>query len=319
MRDETRDRVKLVVLAAVALGCIALYMLSHLVGNLDYILPRRLMKLSAIVLTGVVIAFSTVVFQTITNNRILTPSIIGLDALYMFINTVFVFLFGSAAFVFMDDNLMFLLSAGVMMLFSLLLYRLMFRRDGTNIFFVLLVGIVLGTFFRSATSFMQMLIDPNEFLVIQDRMFASFNNVKTNLLFIALLTVAAVMLYFLRFAKYLDVLALGRDHAINLGVEYDAIVSRLFVIVAALVSIATALVGPITFLGLIVANVAYQFMSTFRHRQVMAAAALISIVMLVGGQWVVERVFTFSTTLSVIINFVGGIYFLYLVLRESKA
>lgn len=319
MRDETRDRVKLVVLAAVALGCIALYMLSHLVGNLDYILPRRLMKLSATVLTGVVIAFSTVVFQTITNNRILTPSIIGLDALYMFINTVFVFLFGSAAFVFMDDNLMFLLSAGVMMLFSLLLYRLMFRRDGTNIFFVLLVGIVLGTFFRSATSFMQMLIDPNEFLVIQDRMFASFNNVKTNLLFIALLTVAAVMLYFLRFAKYLDVLALGRDHAINLGVEYDAIVSRLFVIVAALVSIATALVGPITFLGLIVANVAYQFMSTFRHRQVMAAAALISIVMLVGGQWVVERVFTFSTTLSVIINFVGGIYFLYLVLRESKA
>lgn len=176
-----------------------------------------------------------------------------------------------------------------------------------------------GLVARSVTTFMQMLIDPNEFLVIQDRMFASFNNVKTNLLFIALLTVAAVMLYFLRFAKYLDVLALGRDHAINLGVEYDAIVSRLFVIVAALVSIATALVGPITFLGLIVANVAYQFMSTFRHRQVMAAAALISIVMLVGGQWVVERVFTFSTTLSVIINFVGGIYFLYLVLRESKA
>ena len=100
----------------------------------------------------------------------------------------------------------------------------------------------MGTLFRSATSFMQLLIDPNEFLVIQDRMFASFNNINTDLLWVSLLTVAGVFVYFLRFADYLDVLALGRDHAVNLGVDYDRVVSRLFVIVAALVSIATALV-----------------------------------------------------------------------------
>lgn len=314
-----RDRTKLAMLAVLAVGCVALFLLSHLSGNLGYIIPRRVAKLAAIVLTGATIAFATVVFQTITNNRILTPSIIGLDALYLFINTVIVFLFGSTAFVFMDDNVQFLLSAGLMVLFSVLLYRLLFRREGQNIFLVLLVGIVMGTFFRSATSFMQMLIDPNEFLVIQDRMFAGFNNINTDLLSISLVTVAAVFLYFLRYAKFLDVLALGREHAINLGVDYDTVVSRLFVIVAALVSIATALVGPITFLGLIVANVAYQFLSTYRHRPVIFAAALISVVLLVGGQWVVERIFTFSTTISVIINFVGGIYFLYLVLRESKA
>ncbi len=313
------DRTKLIILAAVALGCVALFMLTHLSGNLDYIVPRRAAKLAAIVMTGATIAFSTVVFQTITNNRILTPSIIGLDALYLFINATIVFLFGSQAFVFMDDHVRFLLSAGLMVLFSVLLYRLLFRREGKNIFFVLLVGVIMGTLFRSATSFMQMLIDPNEFLVIQDRMFAGFNNINTDLLWVSMVTVAVVLLYFLRFARFLDVLALGRDHAVNLGVDYDYVVSRLFIIVAALVSVATALVGPITFLGLIVANVAYHLLSTYRHRPVIAAAALIAVVMLVGGQWAVERLFTFSTTISVIINFFGGIYFIYLLLRESKS
>lgn len=313
------DRTKLTLLAVIAVGCVALFMLTHLSGNLDYIIPKRVEKLIAIVMTGVTIGFSTVVFQTITNNRILTPSIIGLDALYLFINSAVVFLFGSVTLLFMDDNVRFLMSAGLMVLFSLLLYRLLFRREDNNIFLVLLVGVIMGTFFRSATSFMQMLIDPNEFLVIQDRMFAGFNNIKTELLWISLLTVALVFLYFLRFAKFLDVLALGRDHAINLGVDYDYVVSRLFVIVAALVSISTALVGPITFLGLIVANIAYQFLSTYRHGPVIAAAALISVIMLVGGQWMVERIFTFSTTISVIINFFGGIYFIYLLLKESKS
>lgn len=313
------DRTKLIILAAVALGCVALFMLTHLSGNLDYIVPRRAAKLVAILLTGATIAFSTVVFQTITNNRILTPSIIGLDALYLFINATMVFLFGSRTVVFMDEHVRFLLSAGLMVVFSVLLYRLLFRREGQNLFLVLLVGVIMGTLFRSATSFMQMLIDPNEFLVIQDRMFAGFNNINTDLLWVSMVTVAAVLLYFLPFAKYLDVLALGRDHAVNLGVDYDYVVSRLFIIVAALVSIATALVGPITFLGLIVANVAYQFLSTYRHGPVIAAAALISVVMLVGGQWAVERLFTFSTTISVIINFFGGIYFIYLLLRESKS
>ncbi|WP_178023217.1 iron chelate uptake ABC transporter family permease subunit [uncultured Paenibacillus sp.] len=310
---------KLWILVGIAVLLAIVFMTIDAGGQWDYILPRRGKKLFAILLTGTAIAFSTVVFQTITNNRILTPSIIGLDSLYMLLQTVIVFLIGGTALTMMSKNLRFVMAVGLMVVFAMLLYRMLFRKEGRNIYHLLLIGIIFGTFFSSVTSFLQKLIDPNEFLVIQDKMFASFNNVHSDLLLISLAGVLLVALYFTRFAKYLDVLALGRDHAVNLGVGYEYVVKRMLVVVAILISISTALVGPITFLGLLVANVAYQFLNTYRHKTLVLGASLIGFIALVGGQLIVERVFTFSTSLSVIINFAGGVYFIYLLLKENKS
>lgn len=310
---------KLWTLAGIAVLLAVVFMTIDAGGQWDYILPRRGKKLIAILLTGTAIAFSTVVFQTITNNRILTPSIIGLDSLYMLLQTMIVFLIGGTALTMMSKNLRFVMAVGLMVVFAMLLYRMLFRKEGRNIYHLLLIGIIFGTFFSSVTSFLQKLIDPNEFLVIQDKMFASFNNVHSDLLLISLAGVLLVALYFTRFAKYLDVLTLGRDHAVNLGVSYEYVVKRMLVVVAILISISTALVGPITFLGLLVANVAYQFLNTYRHKTLILGASLIGFIALVGGQLIVERVFTFSTSLSVIINFAGGVYFIYLLLKENKS
>lgn len=310
---------KLWTLAGIAVLLAVVFMTIDAGGQWDYILPRRGKKLIAILLTGTAIAFSTVVFQTITNNRILTPSIIGLDSLYMLLQTMIVFLIGGTALTMMSKNLRFVMAVGLMVVFAMLLYRMLFRKEGRNIYHLLLIGIIFGTFFSSVTSFLQKLIDPNEFLVIQDKMFASFNNVHSDLLLISLAGVLLVALYFTRFAKYLDVLTLGRDHAVNLGVGYEYVVKRMLVVVAILISISTALVGPITFLGLLVANVAYQFLNTYRHKTLILGASLIGFIALVGGQLIVERVFTFSTSLSVIINFAGGVYFIYLLLKENKS
>ncbi|MGP0584564.1 iron chelate uptake ABC transporter family permease subunit [Paenibacillus timonensis] len=311
--------VKLWTLVGIAVLLAIVFMTIDAGGQWDYILPRRGKKLFAILLTGTAIAFSTVVFQTITNNRILTPSIIGLDSLYMLLQTVIVFLIGGTALTMMSKNLRFVMAVGLMVVFAMLLYRMLFRKEGRNIYHLLLIGIIFGTFFSSVTSFLQKLIDPNEFLVIQDKMFASFNNVNSDLLLISLAGVLLVALYFTRFAKYLDVLSLGRDHAVNLGVSYEYVVKRMLIVVAVLISISTALVGPITFLGLLVANVAYQFLNTYRHKTLILGASLIGFIALVGGQLIVERVFTFSTSLSVIINFAGGVYFIYLLLKENKS
>ncbi len=310
---------KLAVLAVMAVATVIIYLFIQVGSNWDYVLPRRGMKVVAMLLTAGAIAFSTLVFMTITNNRILTPSIIGLDSLYLLIQTVVIFAFGSATLTMMDSHFQFLLTIGLMVLFSALLYQVLFKKEGQNIYFLLLVGIILGTFFESISTFMQVLIDPNEFQIVQDRMFASFNNVNTDLLWIAIISVIFVAMYLTRFVKYLDVLSLGREQAINLGVDYDAVVKRLLTVVAILISVSTALVGPITFLGLLVVNVAHEFLKTYRHNYLIAGSILIGIIAVVGGQLIVERVFTFSTTLSVIINFIGGIYFIYLLLKESKS
>ncbi|AQQ52063.1 iron chelate uptake ABC transporter family permease subunit [Planococcus lenghuensis] len=314
-----RDTSKLLLLTALALLFCGIYLFHDLNGSFDYALPRRGVKVFAMVLTAVSIAYATVVFQTITHNRILTPSIMGLDSLYMLLQTVLVFFLGSTHITIINKQLNFALSTVAMVVFAFLFYRFLFRKGNRPIYFLLLVGIILGTFFGSISTFLQVLIDPNEFQVIQDRMFASFNNVNGDLVWTSVAVVSILLIFAWRQNTYLDVLSLGRDTAINLGVDYDALVKRMLILVAVLISVATALVGPITFFGLIVANLAYQFFSSYKHSIVIAGSVLISIIALTGGQWVVERVFTFSTTLSVIINFVGGIYFIYLLLKESRS
>ncbi|MGE7919714.1 iron chelate uptake ABC transporter family permease subunit [Viridibacillus sp. NPDC093762] len=314
-----RNSTKMILLAALAAVFCGLYLFQGLNGSYDYALPRRGIKVLAMAITGIAIAYSTVVFQTITHNRILTPSIMGLDSLYLLLQTVIIFFLGSGHIVVLNAKVNFVLSLVVMIGFALLLYKFLFRTGKQPIYFLLLVGIILGTLLGSITTFMQVLIDPNEFMRVQDKMFASFNNVSGDLVWFALIIVLVTMIYGWRMVRDLDVLSLGRDNAINLGVPYDKVVKRMLVISAILVASSTALVGPITFFGLIVANLSYQFFKTYKHTVLITGASLMSLVALIGGQWIVERVFTFSTTLSVIVNFVGGIYFIYLLLRESRS
>lgn len=314
-----RNSYKMIILTSLAALFCGLYLFHELNGSYDYALPRRGIKVLAMALTGVAIAYSTVIFQTITHNRILTPSIMGLDSLYILLQTVVIFFLGSSHITIVNRHVNFILSVATMVVFALILYQFLFKRGKQPIYFLLLVGIIIGTFFQSISTFLQVLIDPNEFLRVQDKMFASFNNVSGELVWWALAIVILMFLIGMRSFNELDVLSLGRDTAINLGVSYDKVVKLMLVIAAVLISVSTALVGPITFFGLIVANLSYQFFKTYKHSVLIAGASIMSIIALVGGQWIVERVFTFSTTLSVIINFVGGVYFIYLLLKESRS
>lgn len=310
-------KTKLALLAIGSVVAISLFLFVGLTGNWQYILERRFTRIIAIAVTGAVIAIATIIFQTITNNRILTPSLIGLDALYQLIQTFIIFFYGSTSLSATNQTVNFFLSIGFMIVFALILFKLLFKR-GNNIYFLLLIGLIFGTFFQSLSTFMQVLIDPNEFLIVQNRMFASFNNVQTDLLYMSIGIIVVTLLYLLRFTKYLDVLSLGKSHAVNLGVDYNRVVQQLMVIVAILMAVATALVGPIMFLGILVVNVTYEMFKTYKHSVLILATVFVSIIALVGGQFIIDRVFNFSTTLSVVINLVGGVYFLYLILKENR-
>ena len=309
---------RLTVLSLLAAIAVCLYLAYNLPNHWQYALYNRALAVSAIIITGIAIALATMIFQTVVNNRILTPSILGLDSLYLLIQTGILFLFGSNTLLSIHPIVLFLGSTGCMVLFMLALYHFLFKKESPNIFFLLLIGIVFGTFFGSLTTFMEVLIDPNEFQISQDIGFASFNRINTAILWLALAILFIAILVSLRYWKYLDVLALGREQAINLGVDYSSIIKKLLIIVAVLTSVSTALVGPLTFLGLLVMNVTFEFMRDYRHKILIPAAMLLAVFTLLGGQFLLSQVFTFSTPLSVIINFVGGVYFLSLLLRANK-
>jgi len=282
-----------------------------------FALSRRIPNVLAIITTGSAIAVSTMIFQTITNNRILTPSILGLDSLYLLLQTVVIFLFGSSRFGIIGSEANFILSAALMIIFSILLFKVMFK-ENQNLLLLLMVGMILGTLFSSISSFLQMIIDPNEFILIQNQMFASFTNVQNSLLRISVMTSLLAFIWSYKELKQLDVLALGREHAINLGIDYGRVVRKLLIVVAILISASTALVGPVTFLGLLVANLAHQLFKDYRHKILIPGAVFLGIISLVAGQFVVERVLGFGTSIGVVINFVGGIYFIYILLKEDR-
>lgn len=314
------DKRKLVALALLVAVVSALYIGVGLNSrNWQYALSLRIPKLIAILITGCAIAFSTVTFQTITNNRILTPSIMGLDSLYQLLQSVAVFSFGSSSFLVTNPKANFFVVVTGMVGFALVLYNVLYRRERLDLVFLLLVGVILGTFFESGSSFVQMVVDPNEFSILQNRMFASFNNMNTSILWVAGAILLAALSYLAYKLAILDVLALGREQALNLGVPYDRAVRRLMVVVAVLVSVSTGLVGPLMFLGLLVANLARELLQTYRHKYLLTAASLISVLALVGGQFLAERVFNFATPISVLINLAGGLYFIFLLVKESRA
>lgn len=320
LQKENRQKRIIYVIGLMVIAFSALFLTAGVnPEHIDYAMSQRIPKLIAIVLTGGCIAFSSMIFQTITNNNILTPSVLGLDSLYILVQTLIVFIVGIDSKFIASKSHNFLLSVVIMVVASFILYKKLFEKSGNNIFFLLLVGMIFGTLFKSMSTFMQVVIDPNEYATLQNSLHASFGNVNTEILLIASIMLIAIIPFIYDELKYLDVLCLGKDNAINLGVDYDKVVKKMIIVVSILVSISTALVGPITFLGLLVVNVTKQLLSTYKHSYLIVASILISISTLVGGQFLVERVFSFNTTLSVIINFVGGVYFIYLLLKESKA
>ncbi|MGJ1267074.1 iron chelate uptake ABC transporter family permease subunit [Sphingobacterium spiritivorum] len=314
MKQQSRIWIMLALFATL----IVLFLFYDMGRNLDYVLPRRAIRLATIIVVGISVAYSSMIFQTITNNKILTPSIMGYESIFILFQTIIVFVYGDKTFQVISQTDNFFYAILLMLFFSWVMYMLIFGKGKRNIYHLLLIGLILGTLFQTLSQFMQIVIDPNEFSVIEGYMFVSFNKMNSSLLLIASVVLLATLLWAQRYVKYLDVIALGREHAVNLGLDYNRLIKRYMLIISLLVSVSTALVGPVTFLGILVTNLTYELIPSSRNRVMIWICGLIACIALLAGQFMVEHVFNFSTTVSIVINFAGGVYFMYLILKSRK-
>ncbi|WP_309069631.1 iron chelate uptake ABC transporter family permease subunit [Microbacterium sp.] len=313
----SRPGVRMAALGGVVLALVGLFLFTDVPGSLAFALKIRGLSVAAMLVVATAVGVSTVVFHTITQNRILTPSIMGFDAFYMLISTIVVFFFGATSFLTLRPLILWGVQVVVMVAFSVLLFTWLFGGKRRSIHLMLLVGIVLGTFFRSFTEWMQRMLDPVAFQVLSDAGFASLTRPDETLLLLTAILVALGCAAVIPLRATLDVLTLGEPAAVGLGVDHRRTVMILFGIVSVMIAASTALVGPVLFFGLIVANLAYAYAGSFRHAWTLPTAVLLGMVCLVGGQLVIERLFAFSATLSTVIEFAGGLFFLYLVLRKG--
>ncbi|WJY97038.1 iron chelate uptake ABC transporter family permease subunit [Corynebacterium fournieri] len=282
------------------------------------IAQRRMTSVIAMALVALCQAVATVAFQTVTNNRIITPSIMGFEALYVAIHTATVYFLGAAGLANAHTLQMFVVQLVLMVGLSLVLYTWLLAGDNPNMHAMLLVGIVLGGGLGSVSTFMQRLLTPSEFDVLTARLFGSVNNADPQYYPLAVPLVVVAVALMLANSRRLNVLGLGRDVALNLGVNHKKHAIYTLVLVSVLMAISTALVGPMTFLGFLVATLAYQLADTYDHRYVFPLAALLGYCILAGAYFTMNHIFYAQGVVSIIIELVGGLTFLIVVLRKGR-
>ncbi len=305
-------------LTVLALLLCGLYLTYNTYGNFQFAWMLRGKKVAAFLLVALATGIATVSFQTLTQNQFLTPNILGLDSLYVLIQTLLFFFVGGVNMLSQEQTATFLISIFLMALLSLLLANVLLKQQQNDLFILLMLGMILGTLFSSTSNFLQVIMDPNEYDLLQGRLFASFSNINTTHLGLAAGIILLGSLVLLAANRYLDVLHLGDDQATNLGIPLKKFQILILFLVSLLTGTATALVGPITFLGFIVANISYQLMPTYRHNYLFPTAVLLGIIFLVGSQFLVEQVFQLKTTVSVVTQFVGGLYFIGKIIYERR-
>ena len=320
MGHKTQKR-NLSILLFVVLGICGAYLLidAHPENpNLfRYILSRRVPTLAVMVIAAASIGCASIVFQSVANNRIVTPSLLGMSSMYTLIHTAVVFLLGSGHPLVSNARVSFIVDLMVMALSATLVYSHMFRITGNNLLYILLMGTVLSSLFGSIQSSMLRIMDPNEYDTLLTTLVADFNNVNTDMILIAAALLAGLYIFLRKDLQLLDVITLGKHQAVNLGVDYDRTVRKLMLGIVLCVCVATAMVGPLSFLGLIVANLSRQILKTYRHRYLISGSALIAVAAVIAGQILSQHVFHYTVPISTLITICGGIYFLYLLLSKK--
>lgn len=321
VRPAQRRRLKtsMVVLAGLVLLFIGLYQFAFVNPKFfAYAMGLRLPRLAVILIAGFAISAAAIVFQTIIRNTIVTPCLLGMNSLYLLIHTAVVFFLGSGSLFAVNPVYAFAADVIVMGFVAGFIYYTIFQKTGGNVLYVLLIGTVLSTFFSSMQNSLTRIMDPNEYDALLNTLTASFTNVNAACIIPGALLLAAIAWWLRKDLAILDVISLGREQAVSLGVDYERTLRRLMVGVALYIAVATALVGPLSFLGLITANVARQLFTTYRHTWLIAGSAFVGMLILTAGQFVVEHVMVYAVPVSVFVTIGGGIYFLYLVLTAGK-
>lgn len=310
--------VRLVLLSIVVVVASACFLFLFVRGSFAFAFPRRLNMLGAMVIAAFTQGVGTVVFHTVTNNRILTPSIIGFDSMYTLMQTLMVFVFGGTVIANTEGIPKLLAQTALMVVFATILYRWMFSGKLGSLFLMLLVGVVIGLAFDSISTFLQRLLSPTEYDMLSVKLFGRLSAVKGDYLPLAFAVCVGVGLILWKRRHHLDALLLGREAAMGIGVSHKRELTLMLMLIALMVAFSTALVGPMTFYGFIVATLAYQLTGSYKHVFVLPMAFLLGLLTLVLGQFIMQHIFYAGGFLTVIIEFVGGILFLVVILRKGK-
>lgn len=325
-RSNNRIKYLIVIFIILALISIALYLAGWILSQEQSISVSAFWKIVTkykinnivvMIIAAILISLVSAVFQTLTNNKILTPSLLGFDSIFAS-TQIFIMYVGSSTSIYITNSyLNFLVCTVVMVAISLLLYAMILRGNKNNVMLLLLAGTIITTLLNSLNNFLKVIMSPEDFTNITSLTMTSLSSLNTNIIYIAIPIMIILVCLFFRERRIYDVMILGEDQAVSLGVDYNKSTNRNLIYISIAMAISTALIGPISFLGLITVNATRQLCKNFRHKYLFIVSSLLGIIVIIFGQFMVEY-FGYTVTLTTIINLIGGLYVVILILKENR-
>ena len=320
---KKKTRFFLSILSVMVVLLVATYLLiptknSTTVSN--YILQRRLLKLLVMVIVSCAIPISTISFQTVVQNRFLTPGVLGIESLFVFIQSG-LYYFESLVGVKVEQSVI-IYSVTIAIQISLLLLLMNASKELmlSNFKVLLLLTMAFSMLLRNASTFLQVLMDPNEFDKLQSSLYPSFQkmNAQPMMIGVSICLFVLLMMVFYKIRHQLDALHLGVDGAKMLGINTKRLSNVVIVIVIIMTSLSTILVGPLQFLGFMIANLTYQLTKEYKHGVLWLFSAVLGLVIVLAAQLIVERIFLLTIPISVFIEGIGGVLYLILLVKGEK-
>jgi len=283
----------------------------------DSIMARTVPALIGMAVAAVLTAVVSLSFQTVTGSRILTPSMFGFDSVYVGTQTILVFMFGSVSRAFVDPYINYVITAGTIIAVSMMMYGFILRKNKNNLVFLLMFGLILSGIVRSGSAYLQVIMDAGDYNRVKAATSVTVNNMNTRIIFMALPLMLAVIVAMLIRHKTYDVMALGENSAKSLGIHYEKEIRLNLFLISLGMSVTTALIGSLTFLGLLAVNIARELFRTHRHIYLFIGSAGLSALALIAGQ-ALSELLQGAVPVTVIIDLVGCSYMFYLILKEGR-
>lgn len=281
-----------------------------------YILEIRIIKILAMILFSINISIATVIFQIITNNLIITPSILGMNSIYLTTHTAIVFLFGIFNELNTNNILSFLIDVSLMSIFSVFIYKKVFKITKYNILYILLIGIIISSLFSSIQETLIRLIDPNDYQSLLATLTPGISNINKFVLALSYILSIIVIILLRKDMNKLDILQLSKNISINLGLNYNKLINRLLFYVSILVAISTATFGNLIFIGLITTNLS-RYLLGYKAHKIMISSIFITFILIVFSDIFAVKIFKNNVPINVFLDFLGGLYFAYLFLKGN--
>ena len=221
-------------------------------------LQLRLPRVLLCAITGAILSVSGVLMQGLFRNPIVEPGLIGTSSGAAF-GASLVFVLGAS----MNKEiktiagplLVPLFAFGGGLLATYIVYSLAKNVKRVSIMSLLLVGIAINAVALSGTGFMSYIARDPQARSITFWNLGTFSGASWLHVFVVGGMATITFIISLRYSKQLNALLLGEEEAAYLGVDTNKLKRRIMVLNTAMVSVATAFVGVISFVGLIVPHV----------------------------------------------------------------